>query len=72
MVGVVIVVDFNLIVLDENKNGGFNLLFESGLEVDRVLDGYGSGGFDGEWEIELIEMVSFRILWINVFFMIYV
>lgn len=70
--GAVTVVDSNLTVPDENKNGGSNSSSESGLEVDRASDGHGSGGSDGEREIEPTEMVRTRILRINAFLMIYV
>ena len=63
--GAVAVVDSNLAVPDENKNGESNSSSESGLEVDRVSVGHGSGGSDGEPEIEPTEMVSRDILRIN-------
>lgn len=61
--GAVTAVDSNLTVPDENKNGGSNSSSESGLEVDRASVGHaGSGGSDGEQEIEPTEMVSPGIL----------
>ena len=69
--GGVTVVDSNLTVPDENKNGGSNSSSESGLEVDRASVGHGSGGSDGEREIEPTEMVSPDILHISAYLIIY-
>lgn len=57
VVGVVILVEFLLMVLDENKNGELNFLFESGLEVDWGFVGNGSRGLEGEREFDFVEMV---------------
>lgn len=62
--GAVTGTDSRLTLPDENKNGGSNSSSESGLEVDRASVGHGSGGSDGEREIEPTEMassVTFRI-----------
>lgn len=56
--GAVTVVHSTLAVPDENKNGESNSSSESGLEVDRVSVGHGSGGSEGEREFEPTEMVS--------------
>ena len=69
--GAVTVVDSNLTVPDENKNGGSYSSSESGLEVDRASVGHGSGGSDGEREIEPTEMVSPVILRVSEFLMIF-
>ena len=58
--GGVTVMDSSLAVPDENKNGESNASSESGLEVDRASVGHGSGGSDGEREIDPTEMVSFE------------
>lgn len=50
--------DSALAVPDENKNGESHSSSESGLEVDRVSVGRGSGGSEGEREFEPTEMVS--------------
>ena len=55
--GTVAVADSTLAVPDENKNGGSNGSSESGLEVDRVSIGNGSGGSESEKELEPTEMV---------------
>lgn len=54
--GAVTVTDSTLAVPDENKNGELNSS-ESGLEVDRVSLGHGSGGSESEKEFEPTEMV---------------
>ena len=55
--GAVTVTDSTLAVPDENKNGESNTSSESGLEVDRVSLGHGSGGSESEKEFEPTEMV---------------
>lgn len=56
--GAVTIADPTLAVPDENKNGESNSSSESGLEVDRVSVGRGSGGSEEEREFEPTEMVS--------------
>jgi len=56
--GAVTMADSTLAVPDENKNGETNSSSESGLEVDRVSLGRGSGGSESEKELDPAEMVS--------------
>lgn len=55
--GAVTMADSTLAVPDENKNGESNSSSESGLEVDRVSVGRGSGGSESDRELEPTEMV---------------